>query len=58
MRQVIAMHPALAVEYIVVADPAALEPVAEADAASVVAIAGRVGRTRLIDNIVLGEGLD
>jgi pantoate--beta-alanine ligase len=58
MREVLAMHPALAVEYIAVAEPAGLEPVAEADADTVVAIAGRVGRTRLLDNIVLGEGLD
>jgi pantothenate synthetase len=27
------------------------------DAETVVAVAARVGRTRLIDNIVLGEGL-
>jgi pantoate--beta-alanine ligase len=58
MREVLAMHPGLAVEYIAVAESAGLEPVAEADSNTVVAIAGRVGRTRLIDNIVLGEGLD
>jgi pantoate--beta-alanine ligase len=58
MREVLAMHPALAVEYIAVAEPAGLAPVAEVDAETVVALAGRVGRTRLIDNIVLGEGLD
>ena len=28
------------------------------DADTVVALAGRVGRTRLIDNIILGQGLD
>jgi pantoate--beta-alanine ligase len=58
MREVLAMHPGLAVEYIAVAESAGLEPVAEADSNTVVAIAGRVGRTRLIENIVLGEGLD
>ena len=58
MREVLAMHPALAVEYIAVAEPRGLEPVAEVDADTVVAIAGRVGRTRLIDNISLGAGLD
>ncbi len=58
MREVLARHPALVVEYIAVAEPGGLEPVVEADAATIVAIAGRVGRTRLIDNITLGAGLD
>ncbi len=58
MREALAMHPGLAVEYIAVAEPLALEPVAEVDARTVVALAGRVGTTRLIDNITLGEGLD
>jgi len=58
MREVLALHPALAVEYIAVAEPLGLEPVREVDAETVVALAGRVGRTRLIDNITLGEGLD
>ena len=57
-REVIARHPGLALEYIAVADAPALAPVPEVDATTVVAVAGRVGRTRLIDNIVLGEGLD
>jgi len=58
MREVLAMHPALAVEYIAVAEPLGLEPMTEVDAGTVVALAGRVGRTRLIDNITLEEGLD
>ena len=58
VREVLAAHPGLAAEYIAVADPATLAPVSDADAATVVAVAGRVGRTRLIDNITLGEGLD
>ena len=58
IRDVIATHPGLTGEYIAVADPATLEPVRDVDAATVVAVAGRVGRTRLIDNITLGEGLD
>jgi pantoate--beta-alanine ligase len=58
VREVMAMHRALAAEYIAVADPLALAPVQQVDAATVVAVAGRVGRTRLIDNITLGEGLD
>ncbi|HEU5039714.1 MAG TPA: pantoate--beta-alanine ligase [Gemmatimonadales bacterium] len=58
IREVMLMHPGLAAEYIAVADPLALAPVNQADAATVIAVAGRVGRTRLIDNITLGEGLD
>jgi pantothenate synthetase len=45
------------VDYIAVAEPEALAPVEEAREDTVVAIAARVGRTRLIDNIVLGEGV-
>ena len=57
MREVLSMHPSIAVEYIAVVSPENLEPVSEADADSVVVVAGRVGRTRLIDNVILGEGL-
>jgi pantothenate synthetase len=44
-------------EYIALAEPDALAPVAEVQATSVVALAARIGSTRLIDNIVLGEGV-
>jgi pantothenate synthetase len=44
------------VDYIAVAEPQALGPVVTVDAGTVVAIAARVGGTRLIDNITLGEG--
>ncbi|HEX5818479.1 MAG TPA: pantoate--beta-alanine ligase [Gemmatimonadales bacterium] len=57
MREVLSLHPGVAVEYIAVVCPENLEPVAEAGADSVVVVAGRVGRTRLIDNVILGEGL-
>jgi pantothenate synthetase len=40
-----------------VGDPEALAPVSEAQATTVVALAARVGLTRLIDNIILGEGV-
>ena len=36
---------------------AALNPIVRTDAASVVVVAARVGATRLIDNVVLGEGM-
>jgi pantothenate synthetase len=45
------------VEYIALAEPEAMAPVSDVGADTVVAIAARVGPTRLIDNIVLSEGL-
>ncbi len=56
MRQVLAGEPAVAVEYIAVVDPDRLAPVDKADSGTIIAIAARVGGTRLIDNIFLGEG--
>ena len=53
----LATAPEVTVEYAAVVEPRRLEPVEVADAETVVALAARVGRTRLIDNIVLGEGL-
>jgi pantoate--beta-alanine ligase len=41
-------------EYLAVMDPETLEPAAVAAPGSIVAIAARVGSTRLIDNIILG----
>lgn len=41
-------------EYIELVQPDTLEPVAEATAGTVVAVAARVGETRLIDNVILG----
>ena len=58
MRQVLATQAAVKVEYVAVAEPATLAPVEAVDAETVVALAARVGRTRLIDNIILGQGLD
>jgi pantoate--beta-alanine ligase len=58
MRRVLAKYPLMDTEYISIAEPAALAPVTEVDENTVVAIAGRLGRTRLIDNIILGQGLD
>ncbi len=48
----------LAIDYIAVVDPDTFEPVHAATASSVVALAALVGSTRLIDNIILGEGLN
>jgi pantoate--beta-alanine ligase len=46
----------MTVDYIAVVDPERWEPVARAGAGTIVAMAGRVGGTRLLDNMILGEG--
>ena len=56
MRQLLAGEPTVAVEYIAVVDPDRLAPVEKADGRTIIATAARVGGTRLIDNIILGEG--
>lgn len=52
---VVRATPGVTLDYIAVADPKDLAPVAEAPAGTVVAVAARVGSTRLIDNLILGE---
>jgi pantoate--beta-alanine ligase len=54
-RAVLAAVPAVGVEYLAVVEPDRLEPVARADTGAVVMVAARVGKTRLIDNIILGQ---
>jgi pantoate--beta-alanine ligase len=48
--------PGVVPEYVALVDEE-LRPVSRADARTVVAIAAAVGRTRLIDNVALGEGV-
>jgi len=57
MRRVLEMSPGVRLEYISLAEPEALAPVETVDGGTVVALAARVGSTRLIDNIILEEGL-
>jgi pantoate--beta-alanine ligase len=57
MRRFFAAFPQVRVEYIAVAEPETLASVTEVRGDTVVAVAARVGATRLIDNIVLAEGL-
>ena len=57
MRQELRREPQVIVEYIAVVEPEELAPVDTADNTTVVAIAGRVGGTRLIDNMLLAEGI-
>jgi pantoate--beta-alanine ligase len=51
---VVAAEDAVNVEYLAVMDPDTLEPASVAAAGCIVAIAARVGTTRLIDNTILG----
>jgi len=57
VRAVAGAHPGLGLEYVAVVEPEGLTPVSLVNADTIVAMAGRVGRTRLIDNIILGQGL-
>jgi pantoate--beta-alanine ligase len=57
MDEVLRVYPALAVEYIAIVDSDRMQPIEQVDATTIVALAARVGATRLIDNIVLGKGL-
>ena len=53
-RTVLDTEPSVAIDYLALADGVTLEPVESADARTVAMIAARVGRTRLIDNVILG----
>jgi pantoate--beta-alanine ligase len=43
-------------DYFAIVAPDTLAPIVEADAGAIVIVAARVGRTRLIDNVILGQG--
>ena len=58
MRDVLVQEPGVSVEYIAVVNPETLAPVKTADETTIVALAARIGSTRLIDNIVLAQGID
>jgi pantoate--beta-alanine ligase len=57
MRTALGENPDVAVEYIAIVEPTSLTPVTAVDGRTIVAIAARVGGTRLIDNITLAEGM-
>jgi pantoate--beta-alanine ligase len=58
MQEVLREKPGVTVEYIAVVNPETLAPVKTADKTTIVALAARIGSTRLIDNIVLDQGTD
>ncbi len=49
-------QPGVTPEYVALVDER-LQPVERVTAATVVVVAARVGKTRLIDNVVLGDGV-
>ncbi|HEX6536336.1 MAG TPA: pantoate--beta-alanine ligase [Gemmatimonadaceae bacterium] len=53
--ETLATEPDVQVDYLAIVDPVKLEPVAVAEQGTIVAVAARVGGTRLIDNVILGE---
>ena len=54
-RAVLAREPDLVPDYVALADPDTLEPVDAAERGTLAMLAVRAGRTRLLDNVVLGE---
>jgi pantoate--beta-alanine ligase len=56
-RRVVEREPLLRLEYVEAVDPDTLAPETRVAGDTVLALAARVGVTRLIDNIVLGDGL-
>jgi pantoate--beta-alanine ligase len=55
-RESLEAEPGVVVEYIAVVEPEGLTPIGTVGAGTVIALAARVGGTRLIDNVILGEG--
>lgn len=53
--RIFAATPHVVPDYIAIADPDSLAPVARAGSGTIVAVAARVGTTRLIDNVILKE---
>ncbi len=54
-RRVLAQEPALAADYVALADPETLDPADAAERGTLAMAAVRAGRTRLLDNVVLGD---
>jgi len=52
-KQVVAGEPSVRLDYLEIVDPETLEPLPAVNRTALVAIAGFVGNTRLIDNVVL-----
>jgi pantoate--beta-alanine ligase len=57
VREVLEQSPLIEVEYVEVVEAERMAPVSLADHDTILAVAVRIGKARLIDNIALGEGL-
>ena len=57
-REVLNHSPLIEIEYVEAVDPDRMAPVAVLGHDTILAVAVRLGKARLIDNIVLGQGLD
>ena len=55
--ELIEAEPAAVVDYLDFRDGATLEPLETADDTTLMALAVKIGNTRLIDNTIFGEGL-
>jgi len=53
-EELLAAVPGVEVDYVALVEPEGFEPAKQAEAGQVLAVAARVGRTRLIDNVILG----
>ncbi|UCD23955.1 MAG: pantoate--beta-alanine ligase [Gemmatimonadota bacterium] len=58
IRSVLGEEPLVDIEYVEAVDPDSLSPVTTADSDTIVALAVRLGKARLIDNIILGAGVE
>jgi pantoate--beta-alanine ligase len=54
-RRVLAEQPSLAIDYVSVADPLTLRELDTVETGALVSMAVRIGATRLIDNLILGD---
>jgi len=55
ITQILNAEPGVVTDYAAIVDPESLQPVARAESGAIVVLAARVGKTRLIDNVILGE---
>lgn len=54
MVKIIGSQPSAAIDYVEIVDPETLKPVVSIQARALIALAVRIGRTRLIDNAIIG----
>ena len=53
MREIVSAEPRVSLEYVEIRDAHELTPMIAIDGSALIAIAARVGETRLIDNVVV-----